>query len=765
MDFVGDERAQSVQIGAVLLFAVLVVAFSSYQAFVIPEQNREVEFNHNQQVQSQMQDLRNAIVSTPGETSARAVSVSLGTRYPSRLLGTNPGPPTGSLRTNGTADPAHNVTIRHARATGETGDYWTGETRAYNTGTIVYSPNYNVYGEAPETYYEHSVVYNRFRGGDLTLSGQTIVDGTDITLVALNGSLDRSSAGSTTIDVRPVSQSSTTVGVTNDGPDTNVSVSFLSRLPASKWNETLSGEFDSTPGTGDDERYITDVSGTDGPGPFDNITITFEQGTTYQLRLVKAGVGTKVDEDPARYLTEIGGNASTLTRGERTELTLEVRDAYNNPVQNVSVNGSVAGLNNGSLVRSRRYTNENGEVAFEYDSTPANDTGTHDVEFTIGPDSQLGAGFDGGSADNAAMTVTLEPESSDTGSDGGRVVSRADATALDGDGNGVPGGFGVTVENQVGGPIAVTDVSIVPEDSRINGLSDEVSGEGVAQSELAIETVSSGAVRAIDVPVPPDEYLYLSDRGVTLSTEGPRDERTYKTGQRFGTAETDVTGTAVELANGERARITFAEFWTVESPSASPVNATGETFRVSVTYTTGTTRVSDEFVTNVSPRSTGGGSGGSGSGGGTAADRVNYNDDGTADGPGTTGVRFSIDNDGTSDVSVTSVAVDSAGSADELLEQNGGSGQWNREVFIDADSNGYLETGDGGNDEYTLGSGETPLSATATIGGGRSATFYLYQFTEQGAGASGGSVDMSGNDVTVTIYFGDGSSKQVSFTA
>ncbi|MFC6976212.1 hypothetical protein ACFQL1_18425 [Halomicroarcula sp. GCM10025709] len=67
MEFVGDERSQSIQVGAVLLFAVLIIAFSTYQAFVVPDQNRQIEFNHNQEVQQQLQDLRNAIVSMPGE--------------------------------------------------------------------------------------------------------------------------------------------------------------------------------------------------------------------------------------------------------------------------------------------------------------------------------------------------------------------------------------------------------------------------------------------------------------------------------------------------------------------------------------------------------------------------------------------------------------------------------------------------------------------------------------------------------------------------
>ena len=66
MELRDDDRAQAIQIGAVLLFGILVISFSTYQAFVVPNQNENVEFNHNQRVQGQLQEVRNAIVSMPG---------------------------------------------------------------------------------------------------------------------------------------------------------------------------------------------------------------------------------------------------------------------------------------------------------------------------------------------------------------------------------------------------------------------------------------------------------------------------------------------------------------------------------------------------------------------------------------------------------------------------------------------------------------------------------------------------------------------------
>lgn len=591
MAFQGDERAQSVQVGAVLLFAVLIVAFSSYQAFVIPNQNSEIEFNHNQQVHSQMQDLRNAIVSVPGASSSTSVSIQLGTRYPSRAIAQNPGPPTGSLRTNGTTDESKNVTISNAEATGETGDYWDGTNRSFNSGTLVYSPNYNVYGQAPDTYYEHSVAYNQFREGTIFLSGQTLVDGREISLVALNGSVSRTASGSTAVDVRPVSRSTRTVRVTNTAGE-QINVTVLSRLSASQWeNDILEDELT------DNGGYVTGVTKTGERGPFNKLTVSFEAGVDYRLRLAKAGVGTRVTDEEAAYLTSVTTDGRSVDRGDSVELQLEVRDAYNNPVSDATVNGSVVGSNNGTLAESQLQTDEDGQVTFTYETTATNDTGTHDVDFTIGPSSQLSGGLDGSSAENVSLQVTVESQSTS----GGRLVSEADAQAYDANGDDVPGGVNLTVRNTADGAVRLTDVAVSPENSTINGLSEEGAGQG----ELTVEATDGSATRTVDLPLTAgSEYGYVSDRGLTLSTETSRDERIYDTGSgSFEKATTDLRGSDVELGAGDAANVSFAEFWSVDTGSdvATSVNVTDETLHLTLTYATGGQRVADTFAVTVAP--------------------------------------------------------------------------------------------------------------------------------------------------------------------
>ncbi|ESS06155.1 MAG: hypothetical protein A07HB70_01704 [uncultured archaeon A07HB70] len=85
-----DRRGVTVQIGAILLFGVLIVALSTYQAVAVPAENEQVEFNHNQAVQQDMLELRSALLQTGAGGRGQSVSVSLGTTYPSRVLLVNP---------------------------------------------------------------------------------------------------------------------------------------------------------------------------------------------------------------------------------------------------------------------------------------------------------------------------------------------------------------------------------------------------------------------------------------------------------------------------------------------------------------------------------------------------------------------------------------------------------------------------------------------------------------------------------------------------
>ncbi|WP_436923522.1 hypothetical protein [Halosimplex amylolyticum] len=400
-----DDRGQSIQIGAVLVFAAVVLLLALYQATVVPQQNERVEFDHSQQIRGELLDLRNAVVSTVGNPSRRSVSVALGTTYPSRVLAVNPPPVSGQLRTVGTADGDVSFGVTNATALdAETDDFWNGTRRDYDTGGVVYRPDYNEYGQPPSTVYENSVLYDdfSFEGTTVARSGQALVDGSSISLVALNGSIRASSSGTESVDVRPVSASTTTVAVRNADPDSNVTVRVPTRLSESRWEALLADEFVAAGGN------VTDVRTNPIPAaPAYRMLVVDLVPGTYDLRLAKAGVGTRVTGTEAAYVTEVRGNGTHVPEGGTEQFVVEVRDRYNNPVSGVTVRAATDGTGS---VSGRAETGDDGRARLTYrapaDVDGASVAGRVNASFAVSPGAGPGS-FAGGKPENVSMNVTV----------------------------------------------------------------------------------------------------------------------------------------------------------------------------------------------------------------------------------------------------------------------------------------------------------------------------------------------------------------------
>ena len=401
MNLRDDVRGQALQVGAVLLFAALITAFSTYQAFIVPDQNRKVEFNHGKEVRNELIDLRDAVVSVPRDNPA-TVSVTLGTQYPSQAVFVNPPPPTGSLRTAGTTNASRNLTIRNATGTGEAGDFWDGSTRRYPTGRLVYDANYNEYNGVP-TYYDNTVIFSRTRTADVLWSSQRVVDDEDIRLVTLNGSYSKTQSQAVSVDVRPVSVSTRTAEVRSDS--TNVTISFPTRLSADRWRTLLDGEFVTQGG------HVEGVRAESLGPKTDLLAIDLEPGVGYDLRMSKVGLGTGVRAAEPGYVTAVEGNESTVPEGGSGRVVVEVRDRYNNPIEGTNVNAS-ATLSDGSVTPTQGETDDDGQVVLEYDapqdiSGVAQTTERINVSYTVGSSKLNDTAFRSDRAANMTALVTI----------------------------------------------------------------------------------------------------------------------------------------------------------------------------------------------------------------------------------------------------------------------------------------------------------------------------------------------------------------------
>jgi hypothetical protein len=223
----GDERSQSIQIGAVILFGALVVLFSTYQAFVIPSQNQKVEFNHNQRVEGDMVDLRNEVLTTKTTGEDGYVSVELGTQFPARLLGLNPSPPSGTLST----------TELQPFVVSEGGSPITEQVCPgddHRTRFIEYRPSYSAYDGAGTIRYENSLLYHNFSDASVRMTSQQLVQGDTVQIIPLRRSFNQ--GGSGTIAVEPKA------GLVDTSEVEDPTITLPTRLSNETWVDALDGQ-------------------------------------------------------------------------------------------------------------------------------------------------------------------------------------------------------------------------------------------------------------------------------------------------------------------------------------------------------------------------------------------------------------------------------------------------------------------------------------------------------------------------------------------
>lgn len=422
MQFRGDDRAQSVQIGAILLFGILIIVLATFQATVVPDQNAAVEFDHSQTIQSDMQDLRNELLRA-SSGPASPVQMALGTSYPNRFVLINPPPPSGQIRTVGGDDPGVNVTLENSSGAVTVGNdyrnaelYWETANQAglFNTSQIVYTPNYAEYSNPPTTVYENSLLYNRFANGqNRTTSGQQLVQGTTVNLLALQGDLQASRSSAYTVDVTPISQTARTVTVKSEIGDP-LYINITSGLPASRWNKAdLLG---SQPRASASDAGTVTLNGE----TYHRVAIKLEAGETYELRTSAVGVGPVRDDEiiPEPAYLVVTEEYQPVANGSTETMTVEVRDRYNNPVTGANVTVNV----DGTYLEVRNKTQDWGDSAtFETNAEGRAEITYRGNETTGGDSAWLNASMENGSKEYEYRNVTgIEvPESTDSGGGGG----------------------------------------------------------------------------------------------------------------------------------------------------------------------------------------------------------------------------------------------------------------------------------------------------------------------------------------------------------
>jgi len=272
--FVGDNRGVSVVVGAILIFGFLMLTLAVYQVQIVPEQNAQAEFEHFEDSQNELIELREAILTAGTNGVTQFPSLTLGTTYQPRLLAVNPPPPTGTIQTSN----PYNITI-------ENND---GEHANVTTRFLEYQPGYNEH-RIGTTRFEHSVLYldERDRGNNVSIiEDQTIVDDGTVTVTALQNEFQQTGTERATLELYPL------VDVdASDFPDPsgeNFTVRVPTRLDEDDyWDEALEDTNGIYQGV-DSQAHDTDTHAL-------NLSVDEDD---FEINTI--GIRQEPDEDPAR---------------------------------------------------------------------------------------------------------------------------------------------------------------------------------------------------------------------------------------------------------------------------------------------------------------------------------------------------------------------------------------------------------------------------------------------------------------------------------
>ena len=468
MSFSHDRRGQSVVVGTVILFGFLILALASYQAFAVPAQNNAAEFEHSQDVQSDMQDLRASLLDirdARADRFQRPVRVGIGFRYDSRLFAVNPPPPEGALTTQDRGP----LNIRNASVDpGEANRFENTDPlfdQTHDTRLLTYRPNYNEYRNPPRTTFEHSFLYNRFDEVDRSVTGQRTIDGDDRTLllVAYSNDIDRQGL-STTIDPETIDGPTPTVPIGPDEGEDTFEIDLPTNSP-STWVNILEEE-DNVAALDRNANSVTvELNGTwdlqmarigyDGRPvagtPFSNVTAQEERDDVDLNRTFNV----EWEEPNPRPVPGVGEETVTVSITDRE---------INTPIEDTSVDVSIGAISGAKPA----------DPSVSDDGT---DPGEYDVTFDVS-ENEDGDEFDlyasaGDDVDRLRVEIVDET--------GGTMASRSDITSAE-------------TTNEAGSIVDFTVDTFGAEDVIITGLGIDYA----AGTDGDADIVNNGGERELD---------------------------------------------------------------------------------------------------------------------------------------------------------------------------------------------------------------------------------------------------------------------------
>jgi len=342
-----DNRAVSAVIGFILVFGILVLLLTVYQAQIVPQQNAQTEFEHFEDSKNELIELRNTI-STAGQADvSQFPSVTLGTNYQTRLLTINPPPPAGTLQTSD----EYPIIIQN-----KSGDSLTIPTRF-----LEYQPGYNELTVGP-TQYEHSVLYldERDRGNNVSIiKEQNLVKDGKVRITALQNKFEQTGTNRVTLELYPEDDVDSSEFPDPDGENLNVTIP--TQLDEDEyWNKSLEDAGDIYQGV-DTEVHGEEIHA---------LNLSVEED---DLEVNTVGIQLEPDEGAAKNIELRGENGNGNGNGNGESDTIKAGD-----IEDLEIDGTRDQDIKFELVEERLLNNERVIIDLENVNNEMQEAGNED---------------------------------------------------------------------------------------------------------------------------------------------------------------------------------------------------------------------------------------------------------------------------------------------------------------------------------------------------------------------------------------------------
>jgi len=524
--FAADNRGVSAVVGFILVFGILMLLLTIYQAQIVPQQNAQTEFEHFEETRDELVEMRNSISTAGQNDMSQFPSVTLGTTYQSRLLTVNPTPPAGTLQTSD----AYNITISNGTAEHDLN---------ISTRFLEYQPGYNEIAIGT-TQYEHSVLYldERDRGNNVSIiEDQNLLKDGTVRITALQNQFQQTGTNRVTLELYPQDEGDASAFPDPEGKPLNVSIP--TQLDDDEyWDDALedAGEMyvgvDTEAYPDDDDTYAL------------NLSVDVEDDDE-DLEVNTVGIQLEPDEDPAKNTDTESESESESETGSFSGTVLDdAGDPVDEEVTFTDENGNTLGAE----------TPDPGDGSYEIEDV---EVGEYDITASA-------VGFEDDEFDNVEIADGEETEDVDFTLD--ELEQAVESVDLEFDEEEVAEGEGnendltVTVEDENGDPAEAKDVTLSVEQGE--GSLDETTvttdGNGdatttytqdaddTAGDEIEVEATADGETDTATYDVVGGfEFTQLDVTNIETTQQGNPDDITI---QYELSSEADVTFFAEEDA-------------------------------------------------------------------------------------------------------------------------------------------------------------------------------------------------------------------------